>query len=593
MSNIMNLDGIKNHPSRNGFDLSEKTVFSAKVGELLPVLVKECIPGDKFKIKKQHFTRTMPVNTAAYTRIREYYDYYFVPYHLLWKYFPDYITQMNDTQFATDINGKLQMASRHPWLSKAAILNYLSHGLSDSAGHHEYGTSSNWIDIPSVPPANLSKSLFNIFGFNRFQLSAKLLSYLGYSNRFLKANVPADDNDFSAMLNPFPLLAYQKICQDYFRPSQWQSSEPWRFNVDYLPSASASNPSLEIPVAQLTEGGLNAPYNNSWNMFDLNYCLWNKDYFTGLLPNSQFDSVTVASPLTGDLVGQLTKLNGTGTLVSGEGVKLRSYDNVSNNTAGLSVLALRQAECLQKWKEIAGASDKSYAAQMQAHWGEKVRKVNDHKCQYVDGHASNIDISEVVNNNIADDNAAEIAGKGVGVGDGYVDFEAPEHGIFMCIYHAVPLLDYEDNGITKLCQKVNVTDYAIPELDSIGMQPLFKSELFSYFTTLGDEFDDTILGYAPRYIDYKTSYDRVLGAFQSSLSSWVAPINLEFLQVIDGDKDVRNTFRYATFLFVNPAVLNSIFVNAADASVDTDQLLVNCDFDFKAVRNLSVSGMPY
>jgi hypothetical protein len=30
-------DQIRNHPSRDGFDLSQKKLFTAKVGELLPV----------------------------------------------------------------------------------------------------------------------------------------------------------------------------------------------------------------------------------------------------------------------------------------------------------------------------------------------------------------------------------------------------------------------------------------------------------------------------------------------------------------------------------------------------------------------------
>lgn len=37
MGNIMNLTAVRNKPSRNGFDLSQKINFTAKVGELMPV----------------------------------------------------------------------------------------------------------------------------------------------------------------------------------------------------------------------------------------------------------------------------------------------------------------------------------------------------------------------------------------------------------------------------------------------------------------------------------------------------------------------------------------------------------------------------
>ena len=52
---IMDLKGIKNNPKRNGFDLSERVAFTAKVGELLPIVTKEVLPGDKFKIKIKVF----------------------------------------------------------------------------------------------------------------------------------------------------------------------------------------------------------------------------------------------------------------------------------------------------------------------------------------------------------------------------------------------------------------------------------------------------------------------------------------------------------------------------------------------------------
>lgn len=83
MSNVMDLKRLQNHVSRNAFDLSERKCFTAKVGELLPVYLQEVLPGDKFDLKVQSFTRTQPVNTAAFTRIKEYYDYFFVPYRLL------------------------------------------------------------------------------------------------------------------------------------------------------------------------------------------------------------------------------------------------------------------------------------------------------------------------------------------------------------------------------------------------------------------------------------------------------------------------------------------------------------------------------
>ena len=90
--NLFALKDVRNKPNRNGFDLSQKNSFTAKVGELLPVYHKIALPGDKFNFRVQHVTRTQPVNTAAFTRIREYFDFFFVPYRLLWRYFPTAVT---------------------------------------------------------------------------------------------------------------------------------------------------------------------------------------------------------------------------------------------------------------------------------------------------------------------------------------------------------------------------------------------------------------------------------------------------------------------------------------------------------------------
>ena len=86
-------------------------------------------------------------------------------------------------------------------------------------------------------------------------------------------------------MNLFPLLAYQKIYQDFFRWSQWEKSNPSSYNVDYY---SGVTPSLvsSLPTSD-------SDYWKSDTMFDLKYCNWNKDMLMGVLPNSQFGDVAV------------------------------------------------------------------------------------------------------------------------------------------------------------------------------------------------------------------------------------------------------------------------------------------------------------
>ena len=96
MAHYTGLSELQNHVHRAGFDISSKNVFSAKCGELLPVYWDLGLPGCTYDIDIQYFTRTRPVQTAAYTRIREYFDFYAVPIDLLWKSFDSSVIRMGE-----------------------------------------------------------------------------------------------------------------------------------------------------------------------------------------------------------------------------------------------------------------------------------------------------------------------------------------------------------------------------------------------------------------------------------------------------------------------------------------------------------------
>lgn len=125
----MSLKSLRNKTSRNGFDLSSKRNFTAKPGELLPVKCWEVLPGDKWSIDLKSFTRTQPLNTAAFARIREYYDFYFVPYNLLWNKANTVLTQMYDNpQHATSYipSANQALAGVMPNVTCKGIADYLN-----------------------------------------------------------------------------------------------------------------------------------------------------------------------------------------------------------------------------------------------------------------------------------------------------------------------------------------------------------------------------------------------------------------------------------------------------------------------------------
>lgn len=583
MANIMSLKSVRNKTSRNGFDLSSKRNFTAKAGELLPVKTWEVLPGDTFRIDLKTFTRTQPLNTAAFARMREYYDFYFVPYDLLWNKANTCLTQMYDNpQHAINIDPTLSfvLSGEMPYVSCEQIATYLN---------------AVAVDVPE-------SAAKNYFGYNRALCSAKLLEYLGYGNFYAYAEDSTVTWSSKPLLqnlelNVFGLLAYQKIYSDFYRDSQWERVSPSTFNVDYM---SGTNMNVQFEAS---------PFFQNYNFFDLRYCNWQKDLFHGVVPRAQYGdvasismespllandlSIGINSTLSGSTPVSIRLLNvGSGTAPAGSAL----YTNSS-----FSVLALRQAEFLQKWKEITQSGNKDYKEQVEKHWNVSPGDGFSEMCTYLGGIASSMDINEVVNNNITGDNAADIAGKGTGVSNGVINFSSNgRYGLIMCIYHCLPLIDYTTDMVSPVFTKVNATDYAIPEFDRVGMQLVDLSLMSNGLVTdYGSNTGLTFLGYAPRYIEYKTDVDSSVGAFKTSLNSWVISYGNKALADQLGSIDPNNQpspsaypLNYTMFK-VNPNSLNPIFAVNVDSSVDTDQFLCSSFFDVKVVRNLDTDGLPY
>ena len=160
-------------------------------------------------------------------------------------------------------------------------------------------------------------------------------------------------------------------------------------------------------------------------MFDLRYCNWQKDLFHGVVPNQQYGdvaSISMSVPVVAGSSAALTnsKINSSNFVTS---LRFPANSVISDATPLLthpsfSILALRQAEFLQKWKEITQSGDKDYKEQVEKHWNVSPGDGFSEMCTYLGGISSSLDINEVVNNNITGDNAADIAGKGTGVSNG-------------------------------------------------------------------------------------------------------------------------------------------------------------------------------
>lgn len=85
-----------NKPRRNAFNLSHERKMSMNMGDLVPCMVQEVIPGDRFRVSMEHLIRLQALNSPMMHRVDVYTHFYFVPNRIIWNEFEDFITGGED-----------------------------------------------------------------------------------------------------------------------------------------------------------------------------------------------------------------------------------------------------------------------------------------------------------------------------------------------------------------------------------------------------------------------------------------------------------------------------------------------------------------
>ena len=577
MSDFNPLDRARISTHRSSFDLSSKKLFTAKVGEILPCYWQIAIPGTKYRISSDWFTRTVPVNTAAYTRIKEYYDFYAVPLRLFSRALPQAFTQMTDyVTSATSDSRNTDILQNVPYCN-----------LSDISSYFDSVYNKDRFDDVSLPLCYGSAKLLDLLGYGSFMskdaasLEHVTSSYFGHS-----IASPTDNPlvySRSQRVNLLPIFTYQKIYYDFFSYSQWEKHLAYAYNVDYWPDKVSIVPTKE--------------------MLKIRYANYPKDYFMGVLPNSQYGSVAVLPSIDPTLDSSIVRAylspdnpSGVSSLTVPSGSSSVSVAGTVSNqrsvrlNSDLSALSIRATEYLQRWKEVVQFSSKDYSDQMAAQFGIKAPEYMGNHSHYIGGWSSVININEVLNTNLdTQESQASIAGKGVGSNQGHTltyDCGA-EHQVIMCVYHAVPMLDWELSGQSPQLTVSAISDFPQPAFDQLGMQPV---PVLNFHNNLSVQGNGN-LGYNLRYWQWKSAVDTIHAGFrtQGGYKSWVAAVDGEKVLTPDA------SFSYQSFK-VRPQQMNSIFlpqVSGAHSSVQFDQLLCNVNFQVYAVQNLDRNGLPY
>ena len=576
MSDFNPLDRAKVAVHRSSFDLSSKKLFTAKVGEILPVYWQIAIPGNKYRISSDWFTRTVPVDSAAYTRIKEYYDFYAVPLRLLNRNLPTAFTQMtNYNTSASNSSNNAPTLDKVPYTTNAMINTALL-GLTTDGNIDDVGLPSSYGALKLLDLLRYG----SVISSSNTSKAALTSAYLGRTSLSDASNPLIYSS--SQNVNMLPLLAYQKIYFDFFSDSQWEKHLAYAYNVDYWPGVGSLGPNAD--------------------MLKLRYANYPKDYFMGILPASQYGSVAVLPSINSSYsssniiaAGSTSQVNLVNPGNNSSSVSTASPNSTTSSrniilNSDLSALSLRATEYLQRWKEVVQFSSKDYSDQMRAQFGITAPEYMGNHAHYIGGWTNVININEVLNTNLADNPSyATVAGKGVGSQSGHTltyDCGA-EHCIIMCVYHAVPMLDWALSGQAPQLTVTSISDFPQPAFDQLGMQAVPALNLQNG----PDRSVSGSLGYSLRYWQWKSDIDTVHCAFRPGMAyqTWAAAQTGYDVLTSSG------TWSYQS-MKVRPQQLNSIFqpqVSGSNCSVAFDQLLCNVNFQVYAVQNLDRNGLPY
>lgn len=630
MSSIFKQPRKKNSLAYNGFDMSKSIKFTSSVGQLLPCYYDRLDPGDKIKISASIFTRTQPMNSAAFTRVTEHIDYFFVPMKLINSFFE------NQFYGIQDIGSSLLYQSTNDYDSSKK-------GLPSSL------PILRMSNLDSMFWQNLTGGKYKAldeFGIPAYQNYLRLGSLLGFGENLvtsLRGDIKTPVSGKPSVVirkNPYVNLdlffAYQRIFSDYYRLSTWTQNNPMCYSADYLVNymsnkAVSYDTVLSFLNFQKKNTSSQQPTFQSYNQdspFCLRYRPWKRDYFTNVEPAPLYSSLNY-EVYQSEGFTSLNKVSQSGILSSTLNNGVLSYENAYYNSVvnsdqpnsnilqnpknqftpaadtvnyNFSLGAMRALMSIEKINSITNSAKKHYIDQTLAHYGFSVPRGISDEVYYLGSNSSRLQIGEVVatattGSGLDSSVLGEIGGKGMSASTSSrpIKFTAPCHGILMAIYSAVPEADYIASGLDKLNQYSSINDYYHPEYDKLGYQPLYSTEYNSLVTDSAfipsttealepvyvNNIQTQIFGWQYRYSELKTKYDTIHGAFCYSLSNWVTPRSSKVLYNLNDSSQVQfgSNGVFSQF-YINPRTLDPIFeISFNSMASDVEFKFLEASFD--------------
>lgn len=589
----------------NGFDLSHEVDFTSTVGQIIPIHYDRLQPKDKVRISTDMFSRLMPTNSASPITLTTHVDYFFVPYRLLFSLMPSMLADVNDWHSTLMERTKGTNMSDYPHFQLDYLFNQAMRVRAVNGFIVELDNFGDEADFENASQNLGSRILLQLLGYGDFGKD--------YSDSFRDVSnlVPDDPDDpdsekviswysTSRSYDVFNLLAYQCIWQWYYRLDTREELNREAYNCDKWYNQ----------VADLSTGIL--PWTKEYEDTAFSYCPflqiryrpWKRDFYTlneisPLGSPASFSHYHTQDSQSSNAFSNWIKewlsedvnednFNVTPESLNindiqpdnGKVVKFPVFDNPNGAPNGSpstqSTQAHRIAAIIEKLSAIWQQTGKTYKDQMEKQFGVKLGEHLSSRPIYIGSQSSVLDMKPIVADvETSEMSAGTITGYGVAKSDdkqGVINFEAPEHGVFMALYSAVPEAVYRPVGLDFVNTYQSRADFPLPVTDELGQRPLFGFEVVN---TGVSAKNNARLGWLARHQELKLKRDMRYTGFDATLAYWIP---------------VRTDEQYSNDLasyYINPDYLNDIMlVNYSDFDK------IDGDLEFGWLDNAAFDGDP-
>lgn len=456
-------------PKLNKFDLSHERKMSLEMGYLVPMMVEEVLPGDRFRVNSEVFLRFAPLIAPIMHRVNVFVHYFYVPNRLVWSEWKDFIT-----------GGRLGTSEPvHPYIriKTANVAN----------GEFDVGSLADYFGVTSqtgIPDGSTVDREYNISAlpFRAYQLI--------YDEYYRDQNLMAS-LDLSLASGEVTGAEFTKITT--LRKRAWEKD----YFTSALPFAQRGDEIL-MPLA----GDVSVTYKPSSDVIITS---------TGL-PTAADGFLGHNDSVPGKMYAEMTALN------TGSPGRIENIDSAQVDASSVSINDLRLAVRLQEWLEKSARAGSRYVEQLLAFFGVNGGDARLQRPEYLGGGKAPVQISEVVSTSeVTALPQGNMAGHGYALGsrNGF-KYRFPEHGFVIGIMSVLPTTAYQGN-IHRKWRRFDKFDYAWPELAHLGEQGITQEEVDYNYA------DTTVYptwGYQSRYAEYKYGCSSVHGDFRSQLAFW-------------------------------------------------------------------------